>query len=260
VAVTERDDLDVLVVDDDPSLTALLADHLAAAGHRVRTAADGHEALVAIGEARPDVIVLDVRMPVLDGWGVLEALSEEPTTAALPVVVLTGSASEEDLIRAHLSGAVAYLNKPFEIATLLEAVTRAVAPLTPEQRQRRRTQLRGLVGRLAALDAGRDAGGPRVRFSRLEPVPRPAPTTPLPSAERLTSRQRLLAGLLADGIPPRTIAERLGTSRSNVYATRARIAEHLGVGPEQVADTARRIGLTAREGGATGTDDPERGR
>jgi CheY-like chemotaxis protein/DNA-binding CsgD family transcriptional regulator len=246
VAVTDRGGLDVLVVDDDPSLTDLVAGHLTAEGHRVRTAADGHEALVAIGEARPEVVVLDVRMPVLDGWGVLEALTEEPTTAELPVVVLTGSASEEDLIRAHLTGAVAYLNKPFEIAALLGAVTRAAVPPTADEREHRRTQLRGFVGRLAAIDAGRDAGGPRVRFSRLEPIPRPVPAAPLPSADGLTPRQRLLAGLLADGLAPRTIADRLGTSRSNVYATRARIAGQLGVPPEQVADTARRIGLTAR--------------
>jgi DNA-binding response OmpR family regulator len=246
--VTDRGGVDVLVVDDEPVLLELVAGHLAAAGHRVRTAADGHEALAAIGDARPDVLVLDVVMPVLDGWGVLEALAERTATAELPVVMMTALSREEDVIRAHLTGAVEYLTKPFEVATLVTTVARAAAPPTAGELTERRTRLRAFLGRLAALDAGRTSGGPQVRFSGLEPLPVPRAPAPLPSPDELTPRQLTVAGLLADGVPPRVIADRLGTSRSNVYATRARIARHLGINGDEVADTARRIGLTARDG------------
>lgn len=237
--------LEVLVVDDEPALSELVAVNLAAAGHRVRTAGDGQAALAAVAERRPDVMVLDVMMPVLDGWGVLEALAEDPDTADLPVVMLTALSSEQDVIRAHLTGAVRYLTKPFEVHALLATVDAAAAPPTEEQRRERREQLRGFLSRLAELDAGRDGSGPRVRFSGLEPVPAPTEPVALPSVEALTPRQRHVAGLFADGSSARAIADQLGTSRSNVYATRARIARHLGVDPEQVVDTARRLGLGA---------------
>jgi CheY-like chemotaxis protein/DNA-binding CsgD family transcriptional regulator len=245
--------MDVLVVDDEPALLELVARALADAGHRVRTAADGHEALAAIGDARPDVLVLDVLMPVLDGWGVLEALAEQPSTVELPVVMMTALAREEDVIRAHLTGAVEYLTKPFEISTLVATVAHAAAPPSAGQLTERRTRLRAFLGRLAALDAGRASDGPKVRFSGLEPLPVPEPPAPLPSTDGLTPRQLTIAGLLADGATPRAIADQLGTSRSNVYATRTRIARHLGVDAEAVAETARRIGITS-EDGAPGDD------
>ncbi|MBS3940710.1 MAG: hypothetical protein KG028_07100, partial [Actinobacteria bacterium] len=97
---------------------------------------------------------------------------------------------------------------------------------------------------LAELDAGREAAGPRVSLSRLEAPPRPQ------SQDRgqalvagLTPRQRQIAQLLGAGVQARTIAEQLGTSRSNVYAARKRIAIHLGVDPDEVATTVRTYGL-----------------
>lgn len=246
MAAESSSPLDVLVVDDEVALAELVAATLAGAGHRVRTAADGRAGLAAIAERTPDVVVLDVLMPVLDGWGVLEALAEEPATAEVPVVMLTALTSEQDVIRAHLTGAVHYLTKPFEVAALHDVVRRAAAPPTDEERAERRTQLRGFLARLAELDAGRTASGPVVRFAGLEAMPVPRTPVEPPSPDVLTLRQQHVAGLLADGLPARAIAEQLGTSRSNVYATRARIARHLGVTPEEVVATARRMGLTGR--------------
>lgn len=236
---------EVLVVDDEPALTELIAATLGAAGHRVRTAPDGRAGLRAIHERRPDVVVLDVMMPVLDGWGVLEALAEREDTADLPIVMLTALSSEQDLIRAHLTGAVHYLTKPFEASALAEAVRSAATPPSDEQRRERQLQRRRFLGRLAELDAGRSGAGPHVRFSRLEAMPTPERPPELPPADVLTPRQRHIAGLLADGTSARTIAEQLGTSRSNVYATRARIARHLDVDPDEVVEAAKRLGLSA---------------
>jgi DNA-binding response OmpR family regulator len=236
--------LEIVVIDDEPALAELVARNLAAHGHRVRTAADGRAGLAAIAEQRPDVVVLDVVMPGLDGWGVLESLVEDPATVELPIVMLTALSSEQDVIRAHLTGAVRYLTKPFEVRDLLATVLAAAVPPSDEERVERRRQLRGFLARLAELDAGRSAAGPRVRFSGLEATPVPERPPAAPAAEALTPRQRHVAALLADGVPARTIAEQLGTSRSNIYATRARIARHLGVAPEEVVATARRMGLS----------------
>jgi DNA-binding response OmpR family regulator len=246
-ASAPRAPLDVLVIDDEPALTELVAANLSAAGHAVRTAPDGRAGLAAIAERRPDVVVLDVMMPVLDGWGVLEALAERPETAGLPIVMLTALSSERDVIRAHLTGAVQYLSKPFEIGALLATVQVAAMTPTDEQRTARRAQLRRFLARLAELDAGRTATGPRVRFAGLETLPAPERAAPLPVADALTPGQRTVAGMLADGVPAREIAERLGTSRSNIYATRARIARHLRVHPDDVVETAQRMGLSAEE-------------
>jgi DNA-binding response OmpR family regulator len=236
--------LEVVVVDDEPALAELVARHLGAHGHRVRTAHDGRAGLALVAERRPDVVVLDVVMPGLDGWGVLESLVEDPDTAELPIVMLTALSSEQDVIRAHLTGAVRYVTKPFEADELLATILAAAVPPTDEERAERRRQVRGFLARLAELDAGRTASGPRVKFAGLEAMPAPERTPVVPGAEALTPRQRHVAALLADGVPARTIAERLETSRSNIYATRARIARHLGVVPEAVVETARRIGLS----------------
>jgi DNA-binding response OmpR family regulator len=238
----------VLVVDDELDLTELVRINLEIAGYEVTTAADGARALEAIRERRPDVVLLDVMMPVLDGWGVLASLQADETLADLPVVMLTALSGERDVIRGHLSGAVRYLTKPFDVRTLLDTITEALLPATDEQRRRRREQLRGFLQRLAELETGRRQAGPRISFSRLEAPPRP-PTPEERSAAalaELTPRQREIAQLLAQGVEAREIAEQLGTSRSNVYAARKRIARHLDVDPDDVARAAREHGLASR--------------
>jgi DNA-binding response OmpR family regulator len=238
----------VLVVDDELDLTELVRINLEIAGYEVTTAADGARALEAIRERRPDVVLLDVMMPVLDGWGVLASLQTDETLADLPVVMLTALSGERDVIRGHLSGAVRYLTKPFDVHTLLDTITEALLPATDEQRRRRREQLRGFLQRLAELETGRRQAGPRISFSRLEAPPRP-PTPEERSAAalaELTPRQREIAQLLAQGVEAREIAEQLGTSRSNVYAARKRIARHLDVDPDDVARAAREHGLASR--------------
>jgi DNA-binding response OmpR family regulator len=238
----------VLVVDDELDLTELVRINLEIAGYEVTTAADGARALDSIRERRPDVVLLDVMMPVLDGWGVLASLQADETLADLPVVMLTALSGERDVIRGHLSGAVRYLTKPFDVHTLLDTITEALLPATDEQRRRRREQLRGFLQRLAELETGRRQAGPRITFSRLEAPPRP-PTPEERSAAalaELTPRQREIAQLLAKGVEAREIAEQLGTSRSNVYAARKRIARHLDVDPDDVARAAREHGLASR--------------
>ncbi len=109
----------VLVVDDDGSIRSFVRDALSEEGYQVSQAASGAEALKEVSQTALDLILLDVRMPGVDGWQVLDELRSAagPQT---PVVVMTASYSGQD--RALQSGAQGYLAKPFELAELLDCV------------------------------------------------------------------------------------------------------------------------------------------
>jgi CheY-like chemotaxis protein len=101
----------VLVVDDDPAVRDVLSRALAADGIRAATAADGEAGLRMARRIRPDLIILDVMMPKMDGWGVLTNLKADPATADIPVVMLT-MVAEADL--GYMLGAAEYLQKPID--------------------------------------------------------------------------------------------------------------------------------------------------
>jgi len=115
----------ILVVDDEPDILLLHRLNLEAAGHEVLLAADGMKALERIDLDRPDCVVLDVMMPVLDGWGVLEAL--QGRLDAPPVLVVSAKSSPADVEHAMSIGARGYLAKPFNAHTLLEEVAKLVS-------------------------------------------------------------------------------------------------------------------------------------
>jgi len=108
----------VLVVDDEPDITALVAYHLAKAGFRVSTAANGPDALKAAREERPDVIILDVMLPGVSGYDVLAELRRQDETRDVGVIMLTARREEADRIRGLSLGADDYLTKPFSPAEL----------------------------------------------------------------------------------------------------------------------------------------------
>ncbi len=108
----------ILVVDDEPDITALVAYHLAKAGYRVSTAARGPEALKAASEERPDVIILDLMLPGMSGYDVLAELRAKPETRDIGVILLTARKQEADRIRGLTLGADDYLTKPFSPAEL----------------------------------------------------------------------------------------------------------------------------------------------
>ena len=120
----------VLVVDDEPDILLLVRLHLEAAGHEVVLAADGERALERIEAERPDAVVLDVMMPVLDGWAVLERLRDGP---APPVLVVSARSSAADVAHAVRLGASDYLTKPFDAVALVNAVDRLITQ-TPDER------------------------------------------------------------------------------------------------------------------------------
>jgi DNA-binding response OmpR family regulator len=114
----------ILVVDDEPDILLLHRLNLEGAGHEVLLAADGMKALERIDEDQPDCVVLDVMMPVLDGWGVLEALQSR--SVAPPVLVVSAKSALADVELAMSMGAQGYLAKPFNAQVLLDEVRRLV--------------------------------------------------------------------------------------------------------------------------------------
>jgi two-component system response regulator MprA len=114
----------ILVVDDDEHIRTVLATLLEIAGYRVETAANGIEALEAVAVERPALIVLDIWMPVLDGFGVAQALARQGTE--IPIIVMTAGADAE--VYAHEIGAVAGLMKPLGVDGLLDVIEGALKP------------------------------------------------------------------------------------------------------------------------------------
>ncbi len=100
----------IMVVEDDPDTANLIKKMLMAAGYDVSVALGGHEVFFKIEQIRPDLILLDLHMPVVDGWQVLEQIR---LTDGVPVVILTANGIREDAVRALSSGADDYISKPF---------------------------------------------------------------------------------------------------------------------------------------------------
>jgi DNA-binding response OmpR family regulator len=109
----------VLIVDDDVELVGLLRFALIAAGYDVVSAFDGEQALLRLGESEPDLVILDVNLPLLDGFAVLDRLRK---TSQVPVMMLTVRDSEEDEVHGLDLGADDYLKKPFSPRALLARV------------------------------------------------------------------------------------------------------------------------------------------
>lgn len=114
----------VLLIDDDPLLIALVQHKLSARGYIVATANDGAAGLECANALHPDLIVLDMMMPVLDGRSVLQRLREDPSLARVPVMVLTARSREEDIVDMLQLGASDYLVKPFSPEELAARIGR----------------------------------------------------------------------------------------------------------------------------------------
>lgn len=130
--------LKVLVCDDERHIVRLIQVNLERQGFQVVTAFDGKEGLEKIRAEKPQLVVLDVMMPYMDGFEVLKTLRREPETESLPVIMLTAKAQDKDVFEGYHYGADMYLTKPFNP---MELVT--------------------FVKRIAAGQDGNDSGGPK---------------------------------------------------------------------------------------------------
>jgi len=114
----------ILAVDDERHIVRLVEVNLQRAGYEVVTAYDGREALEKVKSENPDLVVLDVMMPYMDGFEVLKNLKADPSTADIPVIMLTAKAQDADVFRGWQSGVDCYLTKPFNPMELLTFVKR----------------------------------------------------------------------------------------------------------------------------------------
>jgi CheY-like chemotaxis protein len=228
----------ILVVDDEPDIRLLTKLNLERDGHRIITASNGAEALAAVQDAPPDLILLDVMMPEVDGWAVLDQLKQHlgKPFSDIPVILLTALGGPMDRVKGGIEGAVRYLTKPIDLEELRGSVTDALT--TPEGPQRRKAQEKALemlarIERNVSPTSADEA--PRPRLSGLERGPEPprpsAPSLAQQAAERLdqlTAKQRELLDTVWRSPTVMEAAETLQMSRSNVYSSLRRISRKLG--------------------------------
>ena len=149
-----------MVIEDEPDIRELVRINLELDGYRVVMAVDGAEGLRAVERSRPDVIILDVMMPAVDGWQVLTELkSSSDELAAVPVLMLTARTDTMDRLRGGIEGALRYLTKPFSPVELRDAVHDALSG-APEPQRRRQVQQESL-SELARVERGQ-SGAPLV--------------------------------------------------------------------------------------------------
>lgn len=117
----------VLMADDNPEMRLLLTNILQQQGHMVIEAADGDDLMFWVKEEKPDVILLDLHMPKMDGFKVLEALKDMEGFNDIPVIVITASQNKEDMSMAHELGAHSFIPKPWSAHDLATRIDWALA-------------------------------------------------------------------------------------------------------------------------------------
>jgi DNA-binding response OmpR family regulator len=228
----------VLVVDDEADILELIRVNLELDGHRVVTALGGEEALERVRETHPDLILLDVMMPGVDGWTVLGRIKSETDVDinSIPVLMVTARTAQEDRIKGGIEGAIRYLTKPFSPTDLRDEVRDALVG-EPELVKRRKVQRESLE-QLARLEKGVTTAPPAVapprpKLTKLEHAPEARVDSlevreARQKAAALSEKQKELLQVLRESRSVSEAATRLEVSRSNVYASLRRIGRKLG--------------------------------
>lgn len=181
----------ILVVDDTRNVQVLLADFLASHDFTVRTASDGREALELVHQVNPDLILLDIMMPNMDGYQFISQLRRE---SSLPVIMITARQQEADLIRGFDLGADDYITKPFRLRELLvrmRAVLRRAAPKDGDA-------LRLTIGAIT-LDRGKHEVRKENQPIELTPLEFQVLETLMLSAGKVVRRAELAMRLMENG-------------------------------------------------------------
>ena len=117
----------ILIAEDEPNIFRMLEFRLKRLGHEILPAEDGGKALEIAASENPDLVMLDVMMPVLDGFQVLRRLKSDDQTKGIPVIMLTAKGQEKDIVTGIESGAFDYVTKPFSFPELIARIDRALA-------------------------------------------------------------------------------------------------------------------------------------
>jgi phosphate regulon transcriptional regulator PhoB len=219
---------DVLVVEDEPDIRNLVVHHLTRDGFRCRTAASGPEALARIRATAPDLVVLDLMLPELNGLEVCRRLRADPATATVPIIMLTAKTDEVDRVVGLEMGADDYVAKPFspkELVARVRAVLRRARPGEP---------VRPLTVGGVSLDVARHLVTVEGRPVELTPKEFDLLHALLDAAGRVLSREYLLNRVWgyarADEIESRTVDVHIRRLRAKLGAEERRIATIKGVG------------------------------
>jgi CheY-like chemotaxis protein len=142
VVVTIRDKARrVLVADDEPAIRALCRVNLQLEGMEVLEADNGVAALEVVAREQPDLVLLDLMMPELDGWQVAQRLASSEETRDLPIVVLSARTERQDIERAHEAGALGYVLKPFDPLSLAGELERTLQRVAAGEREQLRREM-----------------------------------------------------------------------------------------------------------------------
>jgi phosphate regulon transcriptional regulator PhoB len=219
---------DVLIVEDEPDIRNLVVHHLSREGFRCRAVGTGADALARVKALTPDLVVLDLMLPGMDGLEVCRRLRADPATAGVPVIMLTAKADEVDRVVGLEMGADDYIVKPFspkELVARVRAVLRRARPGEPG---------RPLSAGSISLDAARHAVTVAGQPVELTPKEFDLLHALLESAGRVLSREHLLNRVWgyahADAIESRTVDVHIRRLRAKLGAEERRIATVKGVG------------------------------
>jgi DNA-binding response OmpR family regulator len=136
-----------LIVDDESAIRLVCRVNLDTAGFETIEAEDGETALALARSERPDLILLDVMLPGLDGWAVAEKLAELPETRDIPIVFLTARAETPDELRSHAVGGVGHIVKPFDPEALTQTVTTTLRRVRRGERAQMRREWERSISR-----------------------------------------------------------------------------------------------------------------
>ena len=136
-----RDRKTILVIDDEPGIVEIIQTNLEAEGYAVLGANSGLVGLKAINEMNPDLVILEVLVPEMNGWDVMRRVGSDPETAETPFIVLTVRSEERDFVKGLEMGAIDYLTKPFDPVQLSGLVSRVLEEATRRVWEARRRQL-----------------------------------------------------------------------------------------------------------------------
>jgi phosphate regulon transcriptional regulator PhoB len=220
--------IDVLVVEDEPDIRALIVHHLAREGFRCRAVGSGADALARARAVLPDLVVLDLMLPGMDGLEVCRRLRADPATAAVPIIMLTAKADEVDRVVGLEMGADDYVAKPFSPKELVARV-RAVL-----RRARPGEAARPLAAGRVSLDPARHLVTVDGRPVELTPKEFDLLHALLEAGGRVLSREHLLSRVWgyahADEIESRTVDVHVRRLRAKLGAEERRLATIKGVG------------------------------
>jgi len=145
---------DILIVDDDETMVNLLSTVLEFEGYRTRKALSGKEALEAISEEPPRLVLLDIMMPGMDGFEVLASLRGDPSTEDIPVIMLTARTDDRDMFEGWRRGADEYVTKPFDPHVLVEVIEKVLSKSYQERLEERAKQVDYLLEVLQKIEEG----------------------------------------------------------------------------------------------------------